>query len=345
MKAVRANVREGNEQISLATEDMFIWGQVHTDTPFYFPNREALLDLFADVVSTPGVEQHLLSHATIAPAVVDPLLIERLSDLLLPKSPIRVPLLSSHPEGRALVPLIGLETGSVNEARRIMPSKAIPFPIEEWPSVVIRGLEVLNKHNWFPAMTLIVGSPGETDEDCQATSGSDLRSGTARALCVLHSRHSSPRLHDTRLEHQTGVTETRQFTPLQWQLMMKCWKMNLRPGQVELVGPDGVESRRDRPLAVQASKAQWPALHLAADDVCWRRSRAVHAVDWQAVQRQAARDQDPQGTSCYGQAQSLEAPACRHRRRARGCAAGTEAAQRDGGLSDDLSIDSIIDER
>ena len=43
---MRANVREGNKQISLATEDMFIWGQVHTDTPFYFPNREALLDLY-----------------------------------------------------------------------------------------------------------------------------------------------------------------------------------------------------------------------------------------------------------------------------------------------------------
>src|SRR4029079_18708318 len=38
MKAVHSNVREGNKQISLATEDMFIWGQVHTDIPFYFPN-------------------------------------------------------------------------------------------------------------------------------------------------------------------------------------------------------------------------------------------------------------------------------------------------------------------
>ena len=65
---MRANVRDGNKQISLATEDMFIWGQVHTDTPFYFPNREALLDLYRDVVNTPGVEQHVLSHATIAPA-------------------------------------------------------------------------------------------------------------------------------------------------------------------------------------------------------------------------------------------------------------------------------------
>src|SRR5438093_9348126 len=94
MKGVRANVRDGNDQISLATEDMFIWGQVHTETPFYFPNREALVELYRDIVETPGVKHHVLSHATIAPAVVDPLLIKQLSDLLLPKSPIKVPYLS-----------------------------------------------------------------------------------------------------------------------------------------------------------------------------------------------------------------------------------------------------------
>ena len=117
MEAVRANVRNGNKQISLATEDMFIWGQVHTDTPFYFPNREALVDLYSDIVDTPGVEQHVLSHSTIAPAVVDPLLIKELSDVLLPKSPIHFPLLSSHPQKKALAPLIGLETGSVKMAK------------------------------------------------------------------------------------------------------------------------------------------------------------------------------------------------------------------------------------
>ena len=37
-------------------------------------------------------------------------------------------------------------------------------------------------------------------------------------------------LHDTRMEHQTGV-RTRQLSPLQGQLMMKCWKHNLRPDQ------------------------------------------------------------------------------------------------------------------
>jgi len=230
LNAVRANVREGNPQISLATEDMFIWGQVHTNTPFYFPNREALLDLYAEVVNTPGVTQHVLSHATMAPAVVDPLLITKLSDMLLPKSPIRLPYLSTHPEHRALTPLIGLETGSVRMAKQIMPSKAVPFPIEEWPSVVIRGLEVLNRNNWFPAMTLIVGNPGETDEDNLATLDL-IYEVERRGLFAFFIPSIFTPLHDTRMEQQQGVTETRELTPLQWQLMMKCWKMNLRPGQ------------------------------------------------------------------------------------------------------------------
>src|SRR5690606_4523080 len=169
MTSVRANVRDGNRQISLATEDMFIWGQVRTNVPFYFPNREALLDLYESVVTTPGVDQHVLSHSTIAPAVVDPVLIRRLSDLLLDKSPIRVKALSTHPDGKVLVPLIGLETGSVRLAKQIMPSKGVPFPIDDWPSIIVRGLEILNANNWFPAMTLIIGSPGETDEDVRAT--------------------------------------------------------------------------------------------------------------------------------------------------------------------------------
>ena len=230
MTAVRANVRDGNKQISLATEDMFIWGQVHTDTPFYFPNREALLDLYSDVVNTPGVEQHILSHATIAPAVVDPVLIERLSDLLIDKSPIRLPHLSTHREHKALVPLIGLETGSVPMAKRIMPSKGVPFPIEEWPSVVVRGLEILNRNHWYPAMTLIVGNPGETDDDSRATL--DLvYEVERRGLFAFFIPSIFTPLHDTRMEKQKGVTETAALSPLQWQLIMKCWKMNLRPGQ------------------------------------------------------------------------------------------------------------------
>jgi radical SAM superfamily enzyme YgiQ (UPF0313 family) len=236
MASVRANVRDGNKQISLATEDMFIWGQVRTNVPFYFPNREALLDLYGSVVNTPGVEHHVLSHSTIAPAVVDPVLIRKLSELLLDKSPIRVPLLSSHPDKKVLVPLIGLETGSVRLARQIMPSKGVPFPIDEWPSVIIRGLEVLNANNWFPAMTLIIGSPGETDEDVRATLDLILEVDRRGLFAFFIPSIFTP-LHDTRMADKRGVDTTRQLTPLQWQLLMKCWKMNLRPGQSSWWGP------------------------------------------------------------------------------------------------------------
>jgi hypothetical protein len=233
---VRANAKEGNDQISLATEDMFIWGQVQTDTPFFFPNREALLELFRDVVTTPGIRHHLLSHCTIAPAVVDPTLIRELSNILLDRSPIRFARLSTHPEHRALSPLIGLETGSVRMARKIMPGKGVPFPIEDWPSVVIRGLEVLNENNWFPVMTLIIGSPDETDEDTRATLDLVYEIERRGLFAFLVPSIFTP-LHDTRMANRTGVSETRQLSALQWQLMMKCWKMNMRPGQETWWGP------------------------------------------------------------------------------------------------------------
>ena len=236
MATVDANVREGNKQISLATEDMFIWGQVHTSTPFYFPNREALLDLYQSVIDTPGVEQHVLSHSTIAPAVVDPVLIKKLSEMLLPKSPIHLPYLSSHPQKKALSPLIGLETGSVRLAKKIMPSKGVPFPIDEWPSIVLEGLKTLNENNWFPVMTLIVGSPGETDEDVMATLDLVYEMERRNLFAFLVPSIFTP-LHDTRMEKAVGVSETRQLTPLQWQLLMKCWKLNLRPGLYSWWGP------------------------------------------------------------------------------------------------------------
>jgi hypothetical protein len=117
-----------------------------------------------------------------------------------------------------------------------MPSKGVPFSIEDWPSVLVRGLEVLNANNWFPAMTLIVGNPGETDEDVKATIDL-IYEVERRGLFAFFIPSIFTPLHDTRMEQKKGVTETKQLSPLQWQLMMKCWKMNLRPGQMSWWGP------------------------------------------------------------------------------------------------------------
>jgi len=163
-------------------------------------------------------------------------MIQQITEVCIDKSPIHLPLLSTHPKKKALVPLVGLETGSVRMAKQVMPSKGVPFPIDEWQSVFIRGLEVMNKNNWFPAATLIVGNPGETDEDVKATLDL-IYEVERRGLFAFFIPSIFTPLHDTRMEEAKGVTETRQLTPLQWQLMMKCWKMNLRPGQMSWWGP------------------------------------------------------------------------------------------------------------
>ena len=85
-------------------------------------------------------------------------------------------------------------------------------------------------------MTLIVGSPDETDDDVRATLDLVYEMERRKLFAFLVPSVFTP-LHDTRMEHKEGVTETRQLSPLQWQLMMKCWKLNLRPGQYSWWGP------------------------------------------------------------------------------------------------------------
>ncbi len=234
---VRANVRDGNKQISLATEDMFIWGQVHTKMPFYFPNREALLDLYRSVVDTPGVEQHVLSHATIAPAVVDPVLIEQLTDEHHRQEPDPSPGPQHAPEeegaGAADRPRDRLGR---DEPRRSCRARRCRSRSTSGRASSSAGWKMLNKHNWFPAMTLIIGSPNETDDDVKATLDV-IYEVERRGLFAFFIPSIFTPLHDTRMEKKKGVTETNQLTPLQWQLMMKCWKMNLRPGQASWWAP------------------------------------------------------------------------------------------------------------
>ena len=131
-----------------------------------------------------------------------------------------------NPKKKALVPLIGLETGSVRMAKEVMPSKGVPFNIENWPSVMIRGLEVLNRNNWFPMLTLMVGNPGETDEDVKATLDLIFEMERRGLFGFLVPSVFTP-LEGTRMENGVGVQRTQDLSPLQWQLIMHCWKMNM----------------------------------------------------------------------------------------------------------------------
>jgi len=64
---------------------------------------------------------------------------------------------------------VGIETGSVRLARKIMPAKAAPYPVEEWPRIVEDAFSILADNNIIPAATFILGLPGETPDDVVAT--------------------------------------------------------------------------------------------------------------------------------------------------------------------------------
>ncbi len=46
-----------------------------------------------------------------------------------------------------------------------MKGKAYPYKAHQWRDVVLKGMEILNRHNWYPFNTFILGLPGETEED------------------------------------------------------------------------------------------------------------------------------------------------------------------------------------
>lgn len=60
---------------------------------------------------------------------------------------------------------IGIETGSPELARKIMPAKMKPYSYQEWRDIVLEAASIMEKVNLIPAMTLIVGLPGETEDD------------------------------------------------------------------------------------------------------------------------------------------------------------------------------------
>jgi len=53
--------------------------------------------------------------------------------------------------------------------RKYMPYKTKPFSPEEYPEVVMKALKIMNTYHYYPAVTLIVGHPGEQDDEIEMT--------------------------------------------------------------------------------------------------------------------------------------------------------------------------------
>jgi radical SAM superfamily enzyme YgiQ (UPF0313 family) len=155
LSEVDVNLRAGR-QPRLHAEDVLRYGAKGLQV-----NKEAVIRLFKEVRSHPGVNKVGISHFCLSSAASAPDIIEEISSILE----------LGNPNGQLwLSGQTGIETGSPNLVKKHLRGKAHPFKPEEWPDVVVKAFEILSQHNWIPCATVLIGLPGETDEDAEATS-------------------------------------------------------------------------------------------------------------------------------------------------------------------------------
>ena len=215
---VRIQVVEGADSILLTTEDLFLYEQ----GPRFQTNLPALKRLFEAVTAVPGVRRLALSHGTMAPVVRNPEVIEALSPIAVNMS-LGQHEASTHPDKRYAQFFIGLETGSPRLFEQYMKGKAYPYRPSQWPDVVLRGMEILNRHNWFPLCTWIVGLPGETRDDTKQSL--DLLYALKDAKWCAIPTLFVP-LDDTRMGTKQSAKLV-ELTDLQWEFFFTCWRYNL----------------------------------------------------------------------------------------------------------------------
>ncbi len=155
VREIKVNTAAGLHNAWVHSEDIFLY-QLE-DWKTFMPNTDALVELFTAIMSIPGIRHSNPTHGTIAPAVAEPEMISKLSKILR----------ASHEHWIGIQ--TGLETGSGQLLWNYMRNKMKPFSPDEWFDVVINGTAILNQNYWFPAFTLIIGLPGETEEDAWET--------------------------------------------------------------------------------------------------------------------------------------------------------------------------------
>ena len=152
-KELQVNARAGLKGCILHSEDVLIYGAKGLE-----PNPDALLKLHTLVKKY--CRTLAWSHVTLAEVRYSQeryRLIDKLTEVV-------------YDEYQDWIGVeVGIETGSVRLARKIMPAKAAPYPVEMWPEVVEEAFAIMHDHRIVPAATLILGLPDEEEEDLTAT--------------------------------------------------------------------------------------------------------------------------------------------------------------------------------
>ncbi|MCX6665452.1 MAG: radical SAM protein [Euryarchaeota archaeon] len=220
MKEVKLNILEGSHSIFTVTEDIFLY----KSKPGFIPNRKEIVKLYKTIAAYPGVENILLAHASLAPIVYDPKILEELTPILIEKTRWN-PKESKIYKKPFISVEVGIETGSVRLMQKYMKGKALPYSVDNWPKLVVQGIGLMNDYDWWPLCTIMTGQPDETEDDVLATLEliDDLRYNNAKMFYT-------PVLFIPLKEAVLGSerrTNLKNLTELQWEVIARCWKNNI----------------------------------------------------------------------------------------------------------------------
>jgi radical SAM superfamily enzyme YgiQ (UPF0313 family) len=213
LKEVELNAKNRTKMIILASEDIFLYQCKGK----FLPNREAIVELIKSIAAVPGVEFIQPAHAALAPVVYDSEIMEEIGPIFREKS------CWITDETRHSSVEIGIETGSIRLMKKYMRGKMFPYNPEEWHDVVTKAIEIMNENYMWPLATLIVGLPGETEEDTIATLElvDKLKHGKLFFVPLLFTSEEDCMLREAR--HM----DLRHLSPLQWELLATCWNHNI----------------------------------------------------------------------------------------------------------------------
>jgi len=149
-KELAVNKKYGVKTAILHAEDILFYGQKGV-----IPDEKKVLKV--NEIAKKYAAHVSWSHTSFAAVASKPKLIEKLAEIIIDE------------KQRWWGAEMGIETGSVRLMKKVMPAKAKPFKVEEYPSIVRQAAGILTDNNMVPACTLIVGLPEEKEEDVIAT--------------------------------------------------------------------------------------------------------------------------------------------------------------------------------
>jgi radical SAM superfamily enzyme YgiQ (UPF0313 family) len=213
LREVKLNAESGTKMILLQTDDIFLYKSKRN----FIPNREAVVKLIQSVDKVEGVNLIQIAHASLAPVVYDRKIVEEIAPALVEKS-----MWVCNGKHCASIE-IGIETGSVQLMKKHMKGKMLPYEPEQWQEIVVQAIGTLNDNDIYPLATLILGLPGEQEEDILATLEllDKLKSAKIFYVPLLFTSEEESIL---KMQRHKDLKDLDEF---QWDIISRCWRYNL----------------------------------------------------------------------------------------------------------------------